>query len=212
MLLLAVANRRGWKTSTAGISSAFSYDDMDVLIYMRMPDGSIIKLLESRYGLEQAAYRFKDYLDKTLTALGFQTLHSDSSVYLGWHNISSTSHVDDVMFLNSNIEDVEEIFSKLCDTYSMTFQATATEYLGYTITGNEEEKSTSFRQNGSITKLLDLFPPESFTKISFSPFLRTEVIDEELLSEADKRFYQQITDSLLHLSICTRPGSSSVSP
>ena len=46
----------------------------------------------------------------------------------------------------------------------MTFQEIATEYLGYTITRDEEERTLSLSQKGSILKVLDLFPPKSFSK------------------------------------------------
>ena len=87
----------------------------------------------------------------------------------------------------------------------MTFQETATECLGYTITRDEKERTLSLSQKESILKLSDLFPPKPFTKTSSSPFLRTTVIDEELLNETKKRNYQQITVSLLYLFVCTRP-------
>ena len=83
------------------------------------------------------------------------------------------------MFLSSNIEHIEEIFGKLSNTYSMTFQATTTEYSGYTINLNEKEKTISLSQIGSILKLFHLFPPKSFTKTTCSPFLRTIVINED---------------------------------
>ena len=70
-----------------------------------MSDGSIVKSLKSLYGLKQAAYMFKDDLDKTLTALDFRRLCCDSSVYLGSHKenkILLTSRVDD-MSLSSDM-------------------------------------------------------------------------------------------------------------
>ena len=92
-----------------------------------------------------------------------------------------TSHVDDLLFSGSGAEVMQEVFKKLTRTYSMTFQETATEYLGYTITRNERENAISLSQRGSILKLLDLFPQKSFTKTSRTPFLRTTVVSEDLI-------------------------------
>ena len=50
------------------------------------------------------------------------------------------------------------VIYKLANTYSITFQEIATEYLGYTTTRNEKEKTMSLSQKGSNLKLLDLFP------------------------------------------------------
>ena len=134
-----------------------------------------MKLLESLYGLKRATHKFKDHLNNS-HSMGFNRLCSDSSVYIGYHNgrkILITSHVDNLLFCSSDINDTSEVFNKLANTYSMTFQETATEYLGYTITRNENEKTYSPSQKGSVLKLLDLFPPKSFTKTSRIPFDRT---------------------------------------
>ena len=136
MLLLGMANRRGWRISTADISSAFLYGNLDVPIYTRMPDGNVVKLLKSSYGLKQAAHEFKDLLNNSLSAMGFKRLCSGSSVYLGYHygvNNLVTSHVDDLLFLSPDVETIKEIFDTLSETYTMTFQQDATEYLGYTL-------------------------------------------------------------------------------
>ena len=103
MLLLGIANRRGWRMSTADISSAFLYGDLDVPIYMKMMDGTTVKLLKSLYGLKQAAHKFKDHLNNSLSAIGFERLCSDSSVYIDCHNgrkFLIASHVNDLLFLS----------------------------------------------------------------------------------------------------------------
>ena len=158
-LLLGIANRRGWRISTADISSAFLCGDIDVPIFMRVSDGNVVKLLK------QAAHNFKEHLNNSLSAMGLKRLCSDSSVYLGFYNGVKnlvTSHVDDLSFLSPNAEVIQEIFNKLSDTYTMTIQENTTEYLGYTINRNEKGKNTSLSQKGSVLKLLDLFPLKSF--------------------------------------------------
>ena len=85
----------------------------------------------------------------------------------------------DLLFLGTDINGTQEFFNELLKTYTMTFRANATEYLAHNITRNEEEKTISLSQNGSILKHLDLFLPKLFTKTSCSPFLRTTVINED---------------------------------
>ena len=58
----------------------------------------------------------------------------------------------------------------------MTFQENATEYLGYTITRNEQEQTISLSQKGSVLKLLDLCPPKSFSKTSHTPLLERQLL------------------------------------
>ena len=52
---------------------------------------------------------------------------------------------------------------------------------------NENDKTISLSQKGSVLKLLDSFPPKFFTKTSRAPFLRTTFIDENLLDESERR-------------------------
>ena len=72
-----IANRRGWRISTADISSGFLYGELHVPIYMTKSDGTIVKLLKSLYGSKQAAHKFKDRLNNFLSAIGFKRLCSD---------------------------------------------------------------------------------------------------------------------------------------
>ena len=81
MLLLSLANQRNWEISTADISPAFLYGDLDEPIFMELPDGKIVRLLKSIYGLKQAAYKFKEHLHENLVKIGFKPLETDSSVY-----------------------------------------------------------------------------------------------------------------------------------
>ena len=81
MLLLSIANQKDWEIATADISTAFLYGDLEEPIFMELPDGRIVRLLKSIYGLKQAAYKFKEHLHQKLVKIGFKKLETDSSVY-----------------------------------------------------------------------------------------------------------------------------------
>ena len=209
MLLLSIANQRNWEIATADISTAFLYGDLDEPIYMEIPDGRIVKLLKSLYGLKQAAFKFKEHLDAQLRNIGFKRLDSDSSIYqlTGKRSIILTSHVDDLLMLGALASDVKWVHTQLSKVYNMTFEPEATEYLGYTFLRDRNLKTLKLNQLGNIVKLLDNFPPKSMTTTPRTPYCRITVItekDEELLSPEDVTKYQQITGSLLYVSICTR--------
>ena len=73
-----------------------------------------------------------------------------------------------------NADVVQEIFNKLSETYTMTFQDNATEHLRYTITRNEQEKTISLSQKGSVLKLLDLYLQNHFQKHLILLFLERQ--------------------------------------
>ena len=58
MLLLIIANKPGWEISTADISTAILYGELEEPIYMKLPHGKYVRLLRSIYGLKQAAFKF----------------------------------------------------------------------------------------------------------------------------------------------------------
>ena len=61
MLLLAIANCRDWEISSGDISTVFLYGDLEEPTFMELPDGRVVQLLKSLYGLKQAAFKFKEY-------------------------------------------------------------------------------------------------------------------------------------------------------
>ena len=110
-------------------------------------------------------------------------------VLTGSRNVYLTSHVDDLLLLSPDIADTKWVHEKLSESYSMTFEEVATEYLGYTITRDRTSKTLKLDQFGTASKLLANFPPKKFGKVPASPYHRktrdftTE--EESLLSEEE---------------------------
>ena len=133
MLLLSIANQKNWEISTADISTAFLYGDLEEPIYMELPDGRIIRSLKSIYELKQAAFKFKEHLHENLIKIGFKRLETDSSIYHlsdpSGRVVYLTSHVDDLLMLSLNIKHVKYVYEKLSECYTMTFDEEAREYL-----------------------------------------------------------------------------------
>ena len=75
------ANQKNWEIATADISTAFLYGDLEEPIFMELPDGRIVRLLKSVYGLKQAAFKFKEHLHGNLINIGFKRLETYISVY-----------------------------------------------------------------------------------------------------------------------------------
>ena len=98
--------------------------------------------MKSLYGLKQAAFKFKQHLHECLIKIGFRRLETDSSIYVltGSRNVYLTSHVDDLLLLIPDIADTKWVHEKLSESYSMTFDEVATEYLGDTITRDRTSK------------------------------------------------------------------------
>ena len=86
---------------------------------MELPDGKIVRLLKSIYGLKQAAFKFKEHLHENLIKIGFKRLETDSSIYYlsdpSGRVVYLTSHVDDLLMLSPNIEHIKYVYEKLSE-------------------------------------------------------------------------------------------------
>ena len=128
---------------------------------MELPYGQIVRLLKSLYGLKQASFKFKQHLHENLIKIGFRRLVTDSSVYVlsGPRNVYLTSHVVDLLLLSPDIADTKWVHEKLSESYTMTFEEAATEYLGYTFTRDRTGKTLKLDQFGTASKLLNNISP-----------------------------------------------------
>jgi len=71
------------------ISSAFTYGELDEVIYMKQPEAYhqggpniVCKLHKSLYGLKQSARQWNKKLHSVLDSMGFKRVLSDNSIYI----------------------------------------------------------------------------------------------------------------------------------
>ncbi len=89
-LIVALATSLNWPLDQADIDAAFLWADIDEDIYMQQPEGHVdpnypefvCKLLKSLYGLKQSAHLWNQLLSKTLKALGFKKLPTNTSCFV----------------------------------------------------------------------------------------------------------------------------------
>ncbi|KAJ3555950.1 hypothetical protein NP233_g12089 [Leucocoprinus birnbaumii] len=86
-LIVALAAKEGYKMRSVDISSAFTYGELDEVIYMKQPEGyhqggpNVVCILhKSLYGLKQSARQWNKKLHSVLDSLGFKRLQSDASL------------------------------------------------------------------------------------------------------------------------------------
>jgi hypothetical protein len=85
--LLAIATLLDWDISNIDIDSAFLYGEIDIEVYIELPEGFYEshmcgKLLKSIYGLKQAPRIWAQTLYKILRELGLTQLQSEHSVFI----------------------------------------------------------------------------------------------------------------------------------
>ena len=213
LLMLNLANYYDYEVASCDISTAFLHGELEEEVYMKHPDGYYVKLKKAIYGLKQAANRFNAHLKNSLTAAGYETIFSDGSTYkikkdgkIGY----IVTHVDDLLMISNCKELIMDTYEKLLGVYKkMTFDAEATEFIGYAINRDRSNKRMTLSQHGNVDKVLDTFlsiAPRTAT----TPYLSDYYIDKSKyetpvpLSTSEHTMYQRIVGSLLYLAINSR--------
>ena len=119
------------------ISSAFTYGELDEVIYMKQPEGYhqggpnvVCKLHKSLYGLKQSARQWNKKLHSVLDSMGFKHVLSDNSIYIYSRNqvkLIVPIFIDDITLvskddaaMDSTVQELSKHF-KLCDLGATTF-------------------------------------------------------------------------------------------
>ena len=179
--MLNLANYYDYEVASCDISTAFLHGELEEEVYMKHPDVYYVKLKKAIYGLKQAANRFNAHLKNSLTAAGYETIFSDGSTYkikkdgkIGY----IVTHVDDLLMISNCKELIMDTYEKLLGVYKkMTFDAEATEFIGYAINRDRSNKRMTLNQHGNVDKVLDTFlsiAPRTAT----TPYLSDYYIDK----------------------------------
>ena len=173
-------------------------------------DGSLlVKLNKAIYGLKEAAKLWFNNITNTFKSLGFIQSENDQCLFTKYNPITSTFinlciHVDDVLVIANNTEDIIDLKNQLTKKYGelKTQSGNVLHYIGSVITRDRQNFTTLIDQKSLISNLLKQF---NITETSNAP--SNDSIYEssgELLSEDKLHKYRSFVMSTLYLSM-TRP-------
>ena len=112
-LLLSLAALHDWEIEALDVKTAFLFGKLDEEIYMKQPEGFMVKGKEKKvcqlrkaiYGLKQAALQWNKQLHKSLLEMGFIRCKSDPGTYfkiIGGEIIILLVYVNNALFMGSN--------------------------------------------------------------------------------------------------------------
>jgi transposase InsO family protein len=96
---LSVCAKKCLRTRQLDVSQAYLKGVLKERIYMRLPDGRVVRLRKTLYGLRQAAREWNAVADATLRQIGFTPLGADRCLYIGkidGHLMLILLYVDDM--------------------------------------------------------------------------------------------------------------------
>jgi hypothetical protein len=176
-------------------------------LFMRLPDGRLVKLKKYLYGLKQAGFEWYETLAAVMASNGYYRSDYDPSLYyrrVGEHFVIATVHVDDFYCVASSDEELKRLQRVLQDAFgTITVKDDSVlSYLGMFVSV-ERDGSCSITQPGYLQKILEK------CGIDLSSTASTPCVDKwspkpddgELV---DKTLYLERIGMLNYLAVLTR--------
>jgi hypothetical protein len=204
------------------VKTAFLNGDLDEDIYMQQPDGyradgqqadHVWKLNKSLYGLKQAGRAWNKKMDTALVELGFQSLHSDSCVYIkrdGSAVVYVLVYVDDLLLVTNDTAQLTATKAALSSRFDMKDMGEAQFILGVQIRRNRERRQLSLSQREYVRTILKRFRMED-CKPAASPMatgvklLRDDPKDAASTDDMSQVPYSSAVGALMYAALATRP-------
>jgi hypothetical protein len=218
-LIISLATGFGWPLEQADIDTAFLWSELHEDIFMQQPEGHVdpqypeyvCKLLKSLYGLKQAAHLWNRLLSKTLKALGFVQLLTDTSCFVKFDKdgiaVIMAVYVDDLVITGRTTELVKQTIRDLKGHFQVKELGPAKWILGISVDRNLEAGTTIIHQKKYINDMVSRFGQQDAAPIGLPYAGGDEKQPEEVTSCDPKETsrYRSIVGSLLYAAVATRP-------
>jgi hypothetical protein len=193
----------------ADVETAFLNAPLEEVIYMRLPDGTLVKLKKCIYGLKQSPHNWNKLLDDVLVKMGFTPTRTDPCLYTARINGILTYiliYVDDILIASRTQAGVNLVKDHLARNFVITDLGTARFFLGYQIDRSRSDKTLFLHQTAYSTQLLSrasILETDLYNYQSPATSKATATIDFD-----SSLPFASVVGGLLYLSNGTRPDLS----
>ena len=199
------------------IVAAFLNGDLEEVIYMDPPEGSdlpngkVLRLRKSLYGLRQSPRCFNKAFDKWLQEQGFKAAKADPCLYTrlspNGNFIMLSIHVDDQLIASNSRPALDQFKAELNAQFECQDSGAAGHFLGFNIHRNRSERKLYISQEHYMEALLDRFDLSDCNpcKIPLPSGFRPLPATDDKFALAKHRPYPQIVGSILYASTVSRP-------
>jgi hypothetical protein len=227
--LLAFAARNNMKVRQADIETAYLYGLIDVVLYMRVPEGirvegerlfrlPCVRVHKSLYGLKQAGRIWYLCFSQYLIKCGFKTDDCCPCLFIkrsGAEIAIIGIYVDDIVMVGTDAA-VEEAMKALKAEFKVKDLGILSYCLGLEV--SQTSSGVLLRQTNYITKVLKRFNLMEVSKAAKTPMVvrslkpESDIFgprrDREKPLDIEKYPYQEAIGALLYLANCSRPDIS----
>ena len=199
----------------ADVKTAFINGKSDVELYLEQIPGfiderhphKVLRINRSLYGMKQASRIWYLLLCKTITIYGFEQLISDPCIFISRERrIIIAVYVDDILIFGPDAQECQTVYDYLAQHFQMNNLSEPTTFLGLNVSRNWQKRTITINQDGYIDHLLQRFQMENCIPVSI-PLNRSLPLRKRQPHEkpANRELYQEMTGSLMHLAVYSRP-------
>lgn len=222
LALLALAARNSWYIHQVDFDSAFLNASVKEEIYMRppndfcinIPEGHVLRLKKTLYGLKQGAADWFNLLRRKLLDSKFEQSVKDPCMF--YKNKEDNLqviliYVDDVPIFAKTMKEIDDIKDLLKSFFDIKNLGELKYILGVRITRDLTNKKIYLDQEGLIARTAEKYLGKD-CKPTFMPYstsTRLEKYDKECDAH-ERQQYQALIGSLLYVSRYTRPEIAAI--
>ncbi|KAK9059981.1 hypothetical protein SSX86_020685 [Deinandra increscens subsp. villosa] len=212
-LILAHAAKMGWSVFHLDVKAAFLHGELQEVVYVKQPQGSIKKgserkvyrLSKALYGLKQAPRAWNLKLNQVLKGLGFKRCQLEQAVYTrktGNSMLIIAVYVDDLLVAGTDQKEVDQFKRQMQVNFEMTDMGLLCYYLGIEV--QQRKDGIVLKQAAYAKKVVELAGLKGCneTKVPMEPGVKLskEVGGEDVEASS----YRRLVGSLRYLTQ-TRP-------
>jgi hypothetical protein len=215
-ILFAISAGKDLYIIQVDCTNAFLHSKSDFEIYVLQPEGfvdvhqphAVLLLNKALYGLKQAPRLWYLLLSEVILGMGFQVLESDTSIYIHGEIILAV-YVDDILIAGPSVKACNKVVHELSRKVEVVNKGEVRSFLGLNVARNYAKHAISISQPGYIDRLLAKYnmtnARSASTPFEYGTKLRSATANDTLCIAI---LYQELTGSLNHLAVFSRPDIS----
>ena len=188
-------------------------EELNENLFLRLPDGDIVRLKKYLYGLKQAGYEWQQNVSSFLAESGYLQSEADPLVFSHWVNedfIIMSLHVDDFYVISSKTSMLDNLYESLRAKYGDVSlkDGDLLAYLGMQISVDHELGNITLSQPAYVQKLIDLYLQPIGTlsnRVVRTPMGVVNAKRPDDKVRVDQRHYLRLVGALNFLAQFTRP-------
>jgi hypothetical protein len=154
-VLLAMVTALDLECHQADVVTAFlnGHLDDDEHIWIRLPDGRIVKVNKALYGLRRSPRLWYQELAKFLKSIGFNPIEADPCVFVNDTGLIILAYVDDLVMITQTTAKMAKLKAQLFSKFKCHDLGPISHYLGIRICRDRTKRTMELSMESYIDKL-----------------------------------------------------------